>query len=221
MEIKDVSENGIQFLIKEEGLVKRPYLDSVGIPTIGIGMTYYPSNGKKVTMKDKPLTTDQAISEFKVMLNTYELGVYSVTRDDINHNQFDAMVSLCYNIGTHGFKGSTLVKRVNANPIDPNIRNQFEAWRNAGGKPILLKRRQREANLYFTPDRTISLADPYKEHVKHIQSQLNKWNPKFKLTVDGIFGKGTKSAVVIFQANKKLVTDGIVGPATLKELNKT
>lgn len=213
-EIKRLSDTGVQFLIKEEGLVKRPYLDSVGIPTIGIGMTYYPSTGKKVKMTDPPLTTEKAISEFRLMVKTYELGVYSVTRDDINHNQFDALTSLCYNIGTAGFKGSTLVRRVNANKDDrTGIQEAFWAWKKAGGKDILLNRRKRESNLYFTPDRTISLADPYVDHVKNIQAKL-------KLPVDGIFGPKTKAAVVAFQKKHKLVADGIVGPQTLKFLNQ-
>ncbi|WP_312697026.1 glycoside hydrolase family protein [Sphingobacterium mizutaii] len=213
-EIKQLSDSGIQFLIKEEGLVKRPYLDSVGIPTIGIGMTYYPSSGKKVRMTDAPLTTEKAISEFRLMVKTYEMGVYSVTRDDINHNQFDSMTSLCYNIGTAGFKGSTLVRKVNANPNDrEGIQAAFELWKNAGKKPILLGRRRREAALYFTPDRKIGSDDQYVTHVKMVQSKL-------KLPVDGIFGPQTKAAVIVFQKKHKLVADGIVGPQTLKFLNK-
>ena len=46
-EIRFISPNGINFLIKEEGIILKPYRDSVGIPTIGIGCTYY-ENGQKV-----------------------------------------------------------------------------------------------------------------------------------------------------------------------------
>jgi lysozyme len=87
---------------------------------------------------------------FKNVLLNYELAVYSSTRDDINQNQFDSLVSLAFNIGTGAFKKSTLLKKVNANPNDPAIKGAFEMWKNAGGMPILLKRRQREAALYFT-----------------------------------------------------------------------
>jgi lysozyme len=149
MEVKTVSDKGIDFLIKEEGMVLKPYRDSVGIPTIGIGNTYY-EDGRRVQMTDKPITKERAISLFKNVLKHYETAVWSVTRDDINQNQFDAMVSLCYNIGVAGFKGSTVVKRVNKDPKDPSIRDAFKMWKNAGGKPILLKRREREADLYFT-----------------------------------------------------------------------
>lgn len=147
-EIRKVSKQGIEFIIGEEGIRLKPYLDSVGIPTIGVGCTYY-EDGNRVKITDKPITRDRAISLFSNLLKIYELAVYSSTRDDINQNQFNALVSLCFNIGVNAFKKSTLLKLVNKNPSDPNIRQAFLAWRNAGGKPILLKRRERESNLYF------------------------------------------------------------------------
>lgn len=148
-EIRKVSAKGIEFLIAEEGLRLKPYLDSAGIPTTGIGCTYY-EGGKGVTMQDPAITKERAIELFRNLLKSYELAVYSTTRDDLNQNQFDALVSLCFNIGVAAFKKSTLLKKVNANPLDKTIQQSFEAWKNAGGKPILLKRRQREAALYFT-----------------------------------------------------------------------
>lgn len=217
-EITELSNKGVQFLIQEEGLVKRPYLDSAGIPTIGVGMTFYPHSGKKVTMKDAPITTEECIRYLRMTVKIFEHGVYSVTRDDINHNQFDALVSFTYNVGTYGFKGSTLLKKVNANRNDPTIKAAFEQWRNAtvGGvkKPILLGRRKREAALYFAPDEEQQATDHqlYINQVKHIQSKLG-------IDVDGIFGKNTKSAVIAFQKKHGLVQDGIVGPQTLEALN--
>ena len=138
----------MDFIAKEEGLILHPYLDSVGIPTIGIGSTYYP-DGRRVKMTDPPLTREGAFSLFSTVLETYEKTIWSTTRDDINQNQFNALVSLCFNIGAGNFKGSTVLKRVNANPNDPTIRAAFEMWSKAGGKPILLARRKREADLYF------------------------------------------------------------------------
>lgn len=148
-EIQKTSAAGIEFLAKEEGCVLKPYRDSVGIPTIGIGCTYY-ENGKRVKMTDPPITKARAISLFKNLLVLYEKAVWSNTRDDINQNQFDALVSICYNIGVNGFRGSTLLKRVNTNPSDETIIDAFCMWRNASGRPILLGRRMREANLYFS-----------------------------------------------------------------------
>lgn len=148
-EIKTVSPAGIDFLIKEEGCILHPYKDSVGIPTIGIGCTYY-EDGSRVKMTDPAITKDRAIELFRNVLKHYETTVWSITRDDINQNMFDALTSLCYNIGVGAFKGSTVIKRVNVNITDQSITQAFEMWRNAGGKPILLGRRRREAKLYFS-----------------------------------------------------------------------
>lgn len=148
-EIQTVSENGIEFLVQQEGIRLKPYRDSAGIPTIGIGCTYY-ENGVRVTMKDKPITLDRAKSLFMHLLQTYEKAVWSNTRNDINQNQFDALVSICYNIGVVSFKNSTLLRRVNKNKNDPSIREAFEMWRYADSEPILLERRKREHQLYFT-----------------------------------------------------------------------
>lgn len=146
MEIKCLDQKGIDFLIKEEGCILHPYLDSVGVPTIGVGNTYYP-DGKRVTMQDPPITKEMAMELFRIIVKQYETTVWSVTRDDINQNQFNALVSICYNIGVNGFKKSTLLKRVNENPKQPSIRDAFLMW----NKPKeLIKRRKREATLYFS-----------------------------------------------------------------------
>jgi lysozyme len=152
IEITQISQKGIDFISTEEGCVLHPYLDSKGIPTIGIGCTYYPG-GIKVTMKDHPITKEMAYKLFKTVLATYEKTVWSVTRDDINQNQFDSLVSLCYNIGVAGFKRSELLSLVNKNPNPDDrieITEAFKNWRYAGGKPILLGRRKREAIFYFS-----------------------------------------------------------------------
>lgn len=147
MEIKQLSPAGIDFLIHNEGLRLKPYIDSVGIPTIGIGNTYYP-DGRKVRMSDAPLTLAGAKELFKYVVKTYELAVYSLTRDDITQNQFDALVSFVYNIGVTAFKNSTVLKRINAKAPDKDIESAFMMWR----KPAdIIGRRKREVALYLKP----------------------------------------------------------------------
>jgi len=143
------SEKGILFIREEEGCVLHPYLDSVNKPTIGIGSTYW-EDGTPVKMTDKPITMQRALSLFHTTLKRYESQVNRSILKELSQNKFDALTSLCYNIGTNGFAGATVVKKANINPNDPNIRFWIEAWRNSGGKPILLGRRTREANLYFS-----------------------------------------------------------------------
>lgn len=146
-EIKSMSPNGIQFLMKNEGCVLHPYLDTKSIPTIGCGNTYY-EDYTKVKMTDPPITQARAMELFKFILRQFEMTVYSNTRDDINQNQFDSLTSLCYNIGQQAFKNSTLVKRINSRASDQSVKNAFLMW----NKPAeIMKRRKREVELYFKP----------------------------------------------------------------------
>ena len=142
---------GIELIKSFEGFEGRPYLDAVGVPTIGYGATYYPG-GRKVKMSDTPITEPEAVELLKNMLSVYEDAVSDNVRSNINQNQFDALVSFAYNLGGGALKSSTLLKRVNANPNDPDIRNQFGKWVKAGGRtlPGLVRRRKAEADLYFS-----------------------------------------------------------------------
>lgn len=149
-EIKELSQNGINFLIREEGLKLTAYLDSANVWTISIGCTYYP-DGSRVKKGDV-VTREEAINIFKNIVKNYEQAVSALARDDINQNQFDALVSLCYNIGVGAFRKSTLLKKVNANPKNPTIASEFAKWRMVGGRVNkgLESRRAREAKLYFS-----------------------------------------------------------------------
>lgn len=149
-DIKIISDNGLNFIVNEEGCILHPYLDSVGIPTIGIGNTSYES-GRLVKITDPPITKERALSLFKNILHYYENAVSDYVISGINQNQFDSLVSLAYNIGTNAFKKSTVLRLVNQNPSDTEIAAAFKMWQNAGEKKgILLARRNREAQLYFS-----------------------------------------------------------------------
>lgn len=146
-----VSQNGINLIKKFEGFKSKPYLCAAGVATIGYGSTYY-ENGARVKLSDSPITEDWADQLLRNVLKQYELSVDVMTRDDISQNQFDALVSFAYNVGIQNFKTSTLLKRVNANPKDPDIKIQFARWIRAEGRILkgLVKRREIEANLYFS-----------------------------------------------------------------------
>jgi lysozyme len=62
------------------------------------------------------------------------------------------LVCFAYNVGTGNLAKSTLLKKVNANPNDPSIANEFLRWNKAGGKELLglTRRRTAESKLYFT-----------------------------------------------------------------------
>lgn len=149
MEIKTISSSGIAFLKKEEGCRLSPYQDSGRVWTIGIGSTYYP-DGRKVKKNDPAITLQYANVMLLSSVRFYQIAVYSAARDDLNQQQFDANVILCYNIGIVNYKSSTVLRLININPSDPKIREAFQMWRYADGKPVLLARRKRESNLYFS-----------------------------------------------------------------------
>ncbi len=134
-----------------EGLRLKPYLCSAKVPTIGYGNTFY-ENGKKVTLKDSEITESRATDLLAWSLGKFEQYVDSYCRDDVSQNQFDALVSFCYNLGPANLKSSTLLKKVNADPNDPTIKNEFLKWNKAAGRVLagLTRRRQAESDLYFS-----------------------------------------------------------------------
>ena len=151
MKITKVSKKGLDLIKKFEGLKLKPYLCSAGVPTIGYGNTLY-ENGKKVSLKDSVITESRATELLSYSLKNLEQQVASFCRDDINQNQFDALVSFAFNLGPYNLKSSTLLKKVNKNPKDPTIRDEFMRWTKAGGKVLkgLVERRKTEADLYFS-----------------------------------------------------------------------
>jgi len=140
-----ISDKGIKLLHQREGLRLKPYLDTVGVATIAFGNTFY-ADGKKVTMKDKPLTMAEAVSLGNIIINKFCIGVDKAITSNVNQNQFDACVSFAYNIGMDGFKKSTVLKRINANTNDKTIGAAFMMWR----KPAeIIGRRKSEVKQYF------------------------------------------------------------------------
>jgi lysozyme len=146
-----ISERGINLIKEFEGFKAKPYLDSVGTPTIGYGTTFYPS-GKNVTLADPEITRQKAEECLRSYIEDITPSVVSQLPTGLNQNQIDACFSFVYNLGLGKFKGSTLLKKIKANHYDPAIRSEFEKWIHAGGKVLtgLQKRRAAEADLYFT-----------------------------------------------------------------------
>lgn len=151
MKVTKASQKGLDLIKRFEGLKLKPYNCPASIATIGYGNTYYP-DGTKVKLTDPAITKEKAEELLKFLLTSYEKGVDSFCRDDINQNQFDALTSFAYNVGVGNLQKSTLIKKVNKNPNDPTIRAEFMKWNKGGGKVLLglTRRRQAEADLYFS-----------------------------------------------------------------------
>jgi lysozyme len=147
-----LNNKGYLFITKHEGLKLKPYLCPAKIPTIGYGNTYY-GDGKRVTLLDKQITKQEALEMFKEIANKFAKRVDELVKTELTQNQFNALVSFAYNVGTGNFASSTLLKKVNKNPNDLTIKAEFLRWNKAGGKVIngLTNRRIDEADLYFLP----------------------------------------------------------------------
>jgi lysozyme len=152
--ITKISPKALDAIKRLEGFSATPYADSCGIWTIGYGATYY-EGGKKVTSHDGSITKERAEQLLLTHLKSFEMSVDSFTRDDVSQAQFDALVLFAYNVGVGALKSSTLLKMVNENPNNPEIKSQFMRW-NKGkvdGELVEIKgltnRRQAEANIYF------------------------------------------------------------------------
>lgn len=138
------SEKGIEFIKLSEGLLLEAYQDSGGVWTIGYGHT-------KGVKKGDQITEFMATEYLKDDLRNSEQAVSLYVTSKINQNQFDALVSFTFNLGPGNLKSSTLLKRVNADPNDPDIALQFQRWVYCKGVVLkgLVKRREREAAMYF------------------------------------------------------------------------
>ena len=142
--------NGYNLICEFEGLKLKPYLCSAKIPTIGYGNTYYP-NGKRVTLLDDAITKEYAFEIFKTIADKFAKRVDDMVTSEITQNQFNALVSFAYNVGTGAFATSTLLKKVNVNPNDATIKNEFLKWVRANKKVVqgLVNRRNKEVLIYF------------------------------------------------------------------------
>ena len=148
--IISTSKNGIDLVKSFEGFSSKPYMCPASVCTIGYGTTRYP-NGNKISLSDPHITEQKALEYLMFDMKSFERNVDAYCRDDINQNQFDALVSFCYNVGPNALKASTLLKKVNINPNDPTIANEFAKWNKGGGKVLkgLISRRKEESQLYF------------------------------------------------------------------------
>ena len=148
-----LNNSGYLLICEFEGLSLKPYLCPAKLATIGYGNTYYPApNGKKVTLLDDPITKAQAFEMFKSIADKFAIGVSKCVKKEISQNMLNSLVSLAYNIGMSNFMNSTLLKKVNANPNDETIFDEFCRWNKVNKKEVtgLTKRRHKEAVNYFS-----------------------------------------------------------------------
>lgn len=171
--ITETDQQGKSFLQKEEGCRLKAYQDRAGVWTIAYGNTYY-LDGTSVKEGDK-ITQLQADQLFDKLVPEYYTHILPLNLE--NQGQFNALVSLVWNIGEHAFLESSLRALIVKNPddqtlitlddiIEPDIHRElmkyghqqihlitynFLKWNKSGGSFDigLYDRRWREASLYL------------------------------------------------------------------------
>ncbi len=146
-----LNQTGYDLIKGFEGLVLKPYLCSAKVPTIGYGNTFY-ENGVKVKMSDASITKQRAEELLKINADRFASKVANLLKQNVTQNQFNALVSFAYNVGSGALASSTLLKLININPNDGNIAKEFLRWNKVNKIPNngLTKRRIKESALYFT-----------------------------------------------------------------------
>jgi lysozyme len=136
-----VSGSALIGIAVHEGYIGHTYTDVVGVPTIGFGNTDGVRPGQTITV-------ERALIRLGGNINEKEQAMRACIGDvPLYQNEWDAYVSLSYNIGTGAFCGSTLVKRLRQKPPDYVAAcTEILRWNRGGGRVLdgLVKRRKAE-----------------------------------------------------------------------------
>lgn len=209
------SQAGIDLITSFEGCRLTAYQDSVGVWTIGYGHTSGVYQGMTITEEEAIAFLRQ---DLKTAENT-ENAVNSNVTYGINQNQFDALVSFTFNVGTGNFTSSTLLKKLNAGDVN-GAANEFDRWIYAGGQVLegLVRRRAAEKQMFLSGSWEGGGVDPDPDPdptgdstIREFQTWLNN-NYNSGLTTDGIYGTNTrKAATKAYQQILGVTPDGIFG----------
>jgi lysozyme len=138
-----LSEAGIELITSFEGLGLTAYKCQAGVWTIGYGHTGNVKRGDKITK-------EQALEYFRKDVKRFEDAVLQSVTAPLRQYQFDALVSLAFNIGAGAFRKSTLLKYLNQR-LYATAAEQFGKWNKAGGvvSKGLVRRRHAEYLMFL------------------------------------------------------------------------
>ena len=142
-----VSSKGLELIKEFEGFSSVAYLCSAKKVTIGYGNTFW-EDRTPVKMGDQ-ISKERAETLLKHVVDNFSVAVEVDIKIEVTQNQFDAMVSLAYNIGLGAFKNSTLLRQLNRGNF-VGASQEFLRWDKSNGKPLLglTRRREREKLLF-------------------------------------------------------------------------
>jgi lysozyme len=144
-----ISELGLELLKQFEGFSPTVYFDQGGLPTIGYG-TLIDQESEEWLMT---ASIDRKTAEQLLLtdLRPTETYINKAVKVELTQNRYDALCCFAYNVGIGAFARSTLLKKINYNPSDASIYDEFLKWSYVKKKLSegLMKRRVVEAKLYF------------------------------------------------------------------------
>ncbi len=189
---KKISQNGLNLIMKFEGCRLQAYKCAAGVWTIGYGHTAGVSSGMKITQAQAEEYLKQDCQKFENYVND---KTYVPVAEQLNQNQFDALVSFAFNCGQGNLKklcaGRNLIQ----------IGEALLKYNKAAGKVLtgLVRRRAAEQALFNTEavgaavDKT-TVASNVSTYCLLLQKAINA-DKVASLTEDGIYGPKTQAAM--------------------------
>ena len=214
---KRIGQAGLALIKQYEGCWLTAYKCSAGVWTIGYGHTAGVHSGMTITQAQADAYLQQDTAKFEGYVNN---PAYVSITENLNQNQFDALVSFAFNLGAGNLrklcKGRTAAQ----------IAQAMTQYCKANGKVLagLRRRRAAEQALFNKP---VSAATPAQNqntedyNMKTIKkgskgNAVKVWQIIIGAAADGIFGSGTESATKTWQSKHGLAADGIVGKMSWK-----
>ncbi|NJM99332.1 MAG: lysozyme [Phormidesmis sp. RL_2_1] len=144
---KRTNANGLLLIKSFEGLRLQAYRDAVGIWTIGYGTTRGVRAGQRISEAEAEKFLQEDLLRF-------EKAIHEAVTVPVNDNQFSALVSFTYNVGSGAFRSSTLLQMLNKRQDVRAVGDQFPRWNRAGGRVLdgLTRRRKAERALFLGED---------------------------------------------------------------------
>ena len=215
---RKIGQAGLNLIKQFEGCRLTAYQCSAGVWTIGYGHTAGVYKGMKISQAQADAFLKQDIAKFEKYINNPS---YVPFTEQLNQNQFDALVSFAFNLGQGNVKKLCVGRNINQIP------SAMQKYCKAAGRtlPGLQRRRKAEAALYNKKVEdctgTIAVKESEDYNMKTIKkgskgNAVKVWQIIIGTTPDGIFGSGTESVTKTWQKNHGLMADGIVGKNSWK-----
>ncbi|NJL51409.1 MAG: lysozyme [Hydrococcus sp. SU_1_0] len=144
--VSSLSPAGLDLIKGFEGLRLNAYQCSAGKWTIGYGHTKTAKSGQCITHSQALRLLTEDVAQF-------EQAVRTTVQVPLTQNQFDALVSFCYNVGSTAFRNSHLVSALNRGYYSMAAKELYR-WVFAGKVKIpgLVRRREQEYALFMKKD---------------------------------------------------------------------